>query len=459
MLLPQTDEALAAVIAEAIATGDQLGFLLITTAALHLGRRVSAEHLVGGAALAGSPDMLGNFAWKMDGDVPGALMAAQASTVLAPEIHAATLFIVAAWCAERRDGKFPPEFAGEARRLARLPNINVGTLRYLAAAASKAKDDGFLAVLRQKFPVIAREELEPHTEKVAEATIAIYAAPALAMVPEKAPNTLAHGRPMRRAVEKLGRNERCHCGSGKKYKHCCFETDQERLHFSTEVAGKTHAELRAEPETGLTESRITALPRFELERLDPRKIPANLRRAYITQLTGLLLLDRAAEYFEVVDWDAERKEEWDFAIFFVMRQQRKDIAERMVAAHTRHEPIEDLRDGIRLLLVRDDSVAELSVLAETARDILRETDPETLLKLAYGILCSRHTELGILVCRRLIPILPNKEATFLLNQILEARDRLNLPPDDPFSDVLERRLADETPDEGHDAAELRAARK
>ena len=50
---------------------------------------------------------------------------------------------------------------------------------------------------------------------------------------------LAQGRPMQRAVAKLGRNDLCHCGSGKKYKRCCFEKDDERLHFSTEVAGKT----------------------------------------------------------------------------------------------------------------------------------------------------------------------------------------------------------------------------
>lgn len=458
-LLPPTDEELHALIAETVAAGDQLGFIMVTTAALDRGRRVSAEHLVGGAALAGSPDRLGNFAWKMDGDVPGALMAAQTSTVLAPEIHAAALFIVAAWCAERRDGKLPPEFAGEARHLARHKNLSKHALLYLAAAAMKAKDDGFLAVLRQRFPVLVRAELEPHTENAAQAHIALYAIPALQMVPAEAPKTLAHGRPMRRAIEKLGRNALCRCGSGRKYKHCCFENDQERLHFSSEVAGRTRAELRAEPEAGLTESRIKALQPFELAQIDPAKVPENLRRAYVTQLTGLLVLDRVAGYFEVVDWNDERREEWDFAIFFVMRRQEKAIAQRMLAARTRHEPVEDLRDGVQLLLARDDPAAEIAVLAETARHILDETDPNELERLAYGILCSRHAELGILVCRSLIPLLPRREATFLLNQILETRDRLNLPPDDPFSDVLERRLGEETSDEGSDAAALRTARK
>ncbi len=29
--------------------------------------------------------------------------------------------------------------------------------------------------------------------------------------------------------EDLGRNEKCHCGSGKKYKHCCYDKDQKIL--------------------------------------------------------------------------------------------------------------------------------------------------------------------------------------------------------------------------------------
>ena len=30
------------------------------------------------------------------------------------------------------------------------------------------------------------------------------------------------------AVQKLGRNDRCHCGSGRKYKHCCLRNDEDR---------------------------------------------------------------------------------------------------------------------------------------------------------------------------------------------------------------------------------------
>ena len=458
-LMPATDEELGAQIAETVAASDQMGFLLLTTAALDAGRRVGAEHLVGGTTLFADGFRLGNLAWKMEGDVPGALIAAMKHGVLRQDVHAGAFFIVAAWWAEGRSENLPPEFAAEARQFARLKNLKDTVLVYLAAAAMKAKDDGFMAVLRQNYPQALKEKAIAPIEKFATTAVAAFAAPVMTMIPAAPPKAVAWGRTMRRAAEKLGRNDLCHCGSGKKYKHCCSAKDDERLHLSTDVAGKTRAELRAEPEAGLTEARIKALPHFELGRLDPRKIPEILRRCYIMHVVSLRLFDRMVEYFEVTDWNQERKEEWDFGIFFVMLKQRKDIAERMVAIHLRHEPDPDLRDGIRLLLARDDPAEELRVLAETARGILHETDPQKLEKLAYGILCSRHTEVGILVCRSLIPLQPRKEATFLLTQILEARDKLNLPPDDPFSDVLEKRLAEETQDEGRDAAELRAARQ
>ena len=458
-LLPTTNDDLDALLAETIAVGDPLGFLLVTVAALDAGRRVDARCLVAGTALLNDPMRLGNLAWKMDGDVPGALMAAVKHGVLSQTVLATALFLVAAWCAERRAGELPADFAGEARRMARMKGLTGETIGYLAAIAVKAKDEGFLTVLTRNLPNAFTDKTEPLAETFAAAFLDICSGPVMTLVPAAPLKILAWGRPMRRAVEKLGRNDLCHCGSGKKYKRCCFEKDQERLHLSSEVAGRTHAELRAEPEAGLTEPRLTSLPAFALAKIDPRKVPETLRRCYLMQVTGLKLFERAVEYFEVMEWDEEREDEWDFVLFFVMREQRKDIAERMVAVRAGHEPVVEVRAGVRLLLARDEPAEELRVLTETANDILHETDPENLNKLGYGVLCSRHTALGIVICRSLIAIQPQKKATFLLDQVLAARDKLNLPPDDPFSDLLERRLAEETHDEGADAAALRAARK
>jgi hypothetical protein len=39
-----------------------------------------------------------------------------------------------------------------------------------------------------------------------------------------------------KAVPQLGRNEPCHCGSGRKYKRCCLEKDADRLRSEREFA-------------------------------------------------------------------------------------------------------------------------------------------------------------------------------------------------------------------------------
>lgn len=37
--------------------------------------------------------------------------------------------------------------------------------------------------------------------------------------------------------EKLQRNDPCHCGSGKKYKNCCMEKDNNKISSKLGVAG------------------------------------------------------------------------------------------------------------------------------------------------------------------------------------------------------------------------------
>ena len=460
-LLPPSDDALSTLVAETIAAGDQLGLLFTITAAFEAGRRIDAQHLERGAALCGDPQRLGNFAWKMDGDVPGALLRAVKRGGMARDLHVCALFIVAMWCLEKRREELPVDFMAEARNLARVKGLNRSTLAYLAGIALTVKDDDFRKVLSLKYPNSLLPQMITPTEEVIRANIKVFELPAMDLVPDAPTKVLAQGRPMQRAVEKLGRNDLCHCGSGKKYKRCCFEKDRERLLFSSEVAGHTHAELRAEPDAGLSESRINAMPPFELALIDPRKVPENLLICYLERVTGLLILDRAVEFFEVLDWDEESINAWNFVLFFVMKEQRKELAERMLAARAAHAPETEVeeRTGIRLLIARDDPAEELRVLTETAMEIFREADPEKLVGLGYGVLCSRHAALGILICRSLIPLVTPKNAGFLLEQILISRDKLNLPPDDPFGDVLEKRLAEETHDEGGDAAALRDARK
>ena len=53
---------------------------------------------------------------------------------------------------------------------------------------------------------------------------------------------------------KTGRNDPCHCGSGKKYKRCCLETDHAAEHAQFERAAAIAAEAAAAREKGITDT-------------------------------------------------------------------------------------------------------------------------------------------------------------------------------------------------------------
>lgn len=76
----------------------------------------------------------------------------------------------------------------------------------------------------------------------------IFRMPLSELLPESPPHKVIGGHyTMRRAVEKQGRNEPCHCGSGKKYKKCCREKDQALQSDASAYPGITQTELKENP--------------------------------------------------------------------------------------------------------------------------------------------------------------------------------------------------------------------
>ncbi|MFT6984940.1 MAG: hypothetical protein ACJAT7_000743 [Psychromonas sp.] len=76
----------------------------------------------------------------------------------------------------------------------------------------------------------------------------IFRMPLSELLPASPPHKIIGGSyTMRRAVEKQGRNEPCHCGSGKKYKKCCREKDQALQSDASAYQGITQTELKKSP--------------------------------------------------------------------------------------------------------------------------------------------------------------------------------------------------------------------
>ena len=109
-------------------------------------------------------------------------------------------------------------------------------------------------------------------------------------LPELPPPVVIGGETtMRRSVPKLGRNEPCHCGSGKKYKKCCYRKDQDLLRDSSSHQGVTKSAILSQPALVDDTTLIEQMRPYELKKLDPADMNDDqLFAAYRrTQLYGL----------------------------------------------------------------------------------------------------------------------------------------------------------------------------
>ena len=86
---------------------------------------------------------------------------------------------------------------------------------------------------------------------------------------ERPPRYIAQDETVRRPVPKTGRNDPCHCGSGKKYKKCCLCKDEERFYDASPYAGLTKSQVMSSP--GLVEGAdvIYNMRAYHIKKLNP----------------------------------------------------------------------------------------------------------------------------------------------------------------------------------------------
>lgn len=460
-LIPFDNEGLDAVIGEAVASHDPRAFNYSIITALVTDRPVDSRHLVGGMALMASTDWMSCMVWKMQGEVAQHLVEGTRSTSMKSEYHATALLIAAAWSIEFRGGKQPPNLISDARLLARSGKLNSGKHALLWALAEMLDDSGLRGVLRAEQPRYCSPDIIRSAVEFGAATLGICRTEVIALIPHKPDNLIGSGPHVRRAVERIGRNDPCPCGSGQKYKRCCAGKDQLRMRHSSDVAGKTRAEVLAEPEPHLTEAKLKTLMPHDMARLDAAKLHPKLIHPYFMRLGPMYLLDECATAFEKLGCETKEMEEiWEFVMFYVVVKQRADVAHRLVKVRYKDEPVPDTQwFSTRLLLARDDPAHFLEVLEAGAQEALISKDGEWLSRFAMGLTLSPVASVGIHCARSLIPLISKENAHSLMESIQRARDRLNLPPDEPFGEILEKRFAEEVADGGKDAEALRKARQ
>jgi len=462
-LLPDEDSDLDRWLGEAIHSHDENGFIFLIAAAIHQGKRVDSKHLGAGISMLPHLHALANVAWNVEGtDIPEQLLVGTRRTIVGHEIHAAALFVAGEWCAEHREGVLPPDLLTEARVLARVKNLKPHAKAMLISLARRYDDTRILKNLFHGLP-----EDSPKWQAAIKAGEAIgrelmeqARGPIFNLIPAT-PSTEITGITVRRSVDHIGRNDPCPCGSGSKYKRCCFGKDQQRLKMSTDVPGKIYAEVMAAPEEHMSSERLEKLRGHELARIDPTKLDADLLQQFFERLCLFLLLDDAVDKLETMDAFEEFEAVWNFSMWTASRLDRKDIAERLMRLRANEPPaLEEVEACGQFLLARDDPAAFLRSLEALALKVIETDNGDELVGMACGLLGTVMKGTAILISRAAIPLVSKKSAVFLLDQILETREKLNLSPDEPFSDILDQRFSDDGAAKGaRETEKLREARQ
>lgn len=334
------------------------------------------------------------------------------------------------------EGPWPPALMEVLRSLARTREGWVGE-GFAVQAALRVGD----AQLDELFKV--KRDVEREDPRLFEY---LGEAPGIDSLEPSRSNVIASGYTARRATPKVGRNDPCPCGSGKKYKKCC--------------AGKKEAREALSPVAGLT-------MREYRRRLHEVKTPEELAREHPADLARLPLEELTTEQLDAC-----------FGAF--IDSERFDDAERALGLLSERELPEGLTvDALRAELVtyahdwgHDDLVARHLELFERPESVprhvalgraLRSPDASVLdvleaecrahvvdggpapMVLAYELL-EPYPALGVVMARGSLDAEHASDSETLLAEIEWARDRLGAPPDDPawsLWDLMneERRLA------------------
>ncbi|MEO5917914.1 MAG: SEC-C metal-binding domain-containing protein [Luteolibacter sp.] len=459
-LLPEDDAELDGWIGKAVEEHDIGGFTYLVLPAIHLGRKVASRHIEGGLQLMPTPMFCSCIIWNLDGeDVPERVMAGLSRGGVLQQTQAHAYFSIWQWCVERRDGVLPEGFVKSMRTFCRFKGLPEDVESLLTLTAKGIRDEQTLSSLGTSLEELGSESTTTAGVNLRNLLMRIAKGSILDRIP--AEPVLNHtGFTMRRSVERIGRNDACPCGSGKKYKRCCFESDRQRLSQSSDVAGKTQAEVRMAPEQGLTMARLEKIHPHEMARIDPLELDEDLVEFYLLKLAALGMFEEVATAIEKLGWSDGIANAWMGVIRVAALAGRKDIAERLVEVRGEFTPgMELLYPNTRLLLVKDDPAKTLNLLEELAMDVLRsKNDQNELANVTFGFLQSTVPAVGILVARGMIPVLDPRTSLALLDTILATRIQLELPDDEPYSEIMEVILATRSAASGKKHAEaLRAA--
>jgi hypothetical protein len=278
--------------------------------------------------------------------------------------------------------------------------------------------------------------------------------PLSAFLPEHSPRRIVGGDyTVRRPVAKLGRNDPCHCGSGKKYKKCCYAKDQDLRRDASPYAGTTRTDIKANPGLVDDPAVILNLRAHELKKLAPAalsdgQLPSGYQRALAFGL-------RELAFDMLVEWERRSKGQafdqghFEDLIEAVLQAGDLDLARRIrdhCGDQAWWQP-----DAIAFRFDLLENPERFGPLERHCREAVcpvaaDETEfDEPLTRLAYDF-APRHPALAITFARAAIASNPDRhfDNAMLLDVIGDARVDLDLEPGGDPAEALFDWIEDRT---------------
>ena len=266
------------------------------------------------------------------------------------------------------------------------------------AVAKALGDKDVLEVAKPWLPMAEAVE----AKSIREQLLRRLATPPLLALPEKSPPRVISGFTVRRPAPKVGRNDPCPCGSGKKYKKCCAEKDAERAWDPSPMPGLTRSEYLRSAGSELTSRevdllRIQELAELNFPSLSTLPLIAALRRALIFHRLDLAesameALSTRTDFPGGGDADGYRAE----LIHVAVETDNLEFAKRHL--DLLHDRKEAFQSDLITIELRSPSEQTLARLEQTALSGLQEPKGNALFDLSFALLRGSPA-LGILVAR------------------------------------------------------------
>jgi len=415
-------------------------FASVVLAALDAGRTFDARHLIVGATMLPAELIIPSIAMRCTGDVAAALLKAVEDQRLDTMFSAVCVLVAAQWRHAHRPGSSLQDIATEFRVLRRRRHTRAQTPAVMAAIAEVLAEIGEehpWPELRERRNRKLFNEAARYLEDIGETV----RSPILDRLGRPGKGWTLSGYTVRSPVprkpdgSKWGRNDLCHCGSGKKYKKCCERKDKARWHDASDVEGKTWSEMELEPEKYMDEKRLMNMSPSDLVPLEPAKVDPALHGPMLDKLLAGREFETIVRFVKEIGWRPELAPHVTEAMCVAADMGKVDLVRQLMeVSGDLDEAADELPFAVRLALAAD---AE-ETLTVIEQEVLQKVD-EPSSEIAISILASRYPGLGILLARSVLATQGmTVDAQEVLDDLMETRERLELPPDDPIEEVLEK---------------------